>query len=190
LNDLTSFLQNNQYLLRQIRQQLLVLPEQSRDIYSAPIPIIGGASIGAHLRHILDFYTAFYFGAKKTHIDYDDRKRELLVEQQFESGLTLLSTVIEQLESMSGEVNRSVTINAAIEVSSDQAFGQSNMIRELQSLHSHTTHHMAIIAIVLKLNEIAVDDDFGKAPSTVQYERQLKTVRTGTMNKISSLKSC
>lgn len=171
MTNLTSFLESNQHLLEQLRLQLAVLSQNNNSIYSDAIPIIGGASIGAHLRHILDFYNAYYYGSSKGHIDYDDRQRNTKIENELAAGLEQILVVIEQLEEGHSLNNKTVTVNTAVETNRDKSIGESNLIRELQSLHSHTTHHMAIIAIVLKLNKINVDNDFGKAPSTIQYER-------------------
>lgn len=177
MTNLNTYLTTNQHLLTQIKSELDKLDElgeNGRLIYFSAIPIIGGASIGAHLRHILDFYNAFYFGAKNCKIDYDDRQRNPETENELNCGIAQLLVTKEQLQTMQNGTNQDVMVNAAIEVASIVNFAKSNLIRELQSLHSHTTHHMAIIAIVLKLNDISVDSDFGKAPSTIQYEHSEK----------------
>jgi len=175
LINLTVFIESNHLLLKQIQQQLHALKDGKSTVFAAPIPIIGGASIGAHLRHILDFYSAFYYGLKKGHIDYDERQRDPLVENELASALQQISIVIEQLGTLRFREDRDVTIHIAVEVTTDESVSHSNIIRELQSLHSHTTHHMAIIAIALKLHNIEVDDNFGKAPSTIQYENAQKS---------------
>ncbi len=184
MTNLTTFLISNQQLLTQIKTELNKFGAAGQSIYSSAMPIIGGASIGAHLRHVLDFYTAFYFGAKSGRIDYDARQRNSETENKLSCGIVQLSTSIEQLEEMLHASNREVEVNAAVEVDSATCFGQSNLIRELQSLHSHTTHHMAIIAIVLKLNDIQVGDDFGKAPSTIQYEHSVKPNNQSVVSKM------
>ena len=48
------------------------------------------------------------------------------------------------------------------------------MERELIFLHGHTTHHYAIIAVILKMLELPVSADFGIAPSTLVYEEQME----------------
>ena len=170
MTNLTSFVENNQRVLKQIYRELGVLTSSQYSIYTAPLPVVGGASIGAHLRHILDFYSCFYTGLKTGCIDYDDRQRSSKIENEIETALQQILNVIEQLESLTNYENSQVTVQSSVEVMNDQSIGQSNIIRELQSLHSHTTHHMAIIAIALKLNNIDVDKNFGKAPSTIKYE--------------------
>ncbi len=177
LSDLTRFVAGNRHLLEQLRDAMLaieaVVDENRTAIYSSAIPIIGGASIGAHVRHILDFYSAFYLGLKKGKINYDDRTRNSNIENKLGSGLIQLHATVEQLEIVSNLSNRPVEIFASIDVNETVNYKMSCLSRELQTLHSHTTHHMAIIAIILKLNDIDVDCHFGKAPSTIQYENEL-----------------
>ena len=201
MTSLNEYLHSNQQLLTQLQKQLQSLLDNFRKgdlfdsgeselfqkqnkemaIYSATIPVIGGASTGAHLRHILDFYQSFYRGAKDGHIDYDNRQRNIKIEQRIDAGLDKIRDALEQLEQLKFSENRAVSVNTAVTVKEFQSPDQpnsssSNLIRELQFLHSHTTHHMAIIGIILQLNNIDVDENFGKAPSTIQYERQQSTV--------------
>lgn len=177
LGDLTRFVAGNRHLLEQLRDAMFAIEaavhENRMAIYSSAIPTIGGASIGAHVRHIFDFYSAFYFGLKKGKINYDDRARNSNIENKLDSGLLQLQVTIEQLETMSNLSNRPVEIFASIDVNETVNYKTSCLSRELQTLHSHTTHHMAIIAIILKLNDIDVGCHFGKAPSTIQYEHEL-----------------
>jgi hypothetical protein len=47
----------------------------------------------------------------------------------------------------------------------------STVDRELMALITHSIHHLAIIALIVKSYGYEMDDDFGKAPSTIVYER-------------------
>jgi hypothetical protein len=49
------------------------------------------------------------------------------------------------------------------------------MARELEFLLSHTVHHYAIVAILCRLQGIAVDDGFGVAPSTLRHRTESET---------------
>ena len=48
----------------------------------------------------------------------------------------------------------------------------TSVVRELQFLASHTVHHYAVIAAMLRPQGVEPGDDFGVAPSTLQYERE------------------
>jgi hypothetical protein len=45
----------------------------------------------------------------------------------------------------------------------------STVSRELQALSSHTIHHLALVAIILRLQGIRLDPDFGMSPSTLRH---------------------
>ena len=48
----------------------------------------------------------------------------------------------------------------------------SSTSRELQSLMSHTTHHFALIAMMLRTRGLSVERDFGVARSTLRYQER------------------
>jgi hypothetical protein len=47
----------------------------------------------------------------------------------------------------------------------------TSVTRELQFLASHTVHHYAVIAAMLRPQGVEPGNDFGVAPSTLEYER-------------------
>ena len=49
------------------------------------------------------------------------------------------------------------------------AAAPSSLARELQFLTSHTIHHFAVIALILRAMDVEVDREFGVAPSTLRY---------------------
>jgi hypothetical protein len=56
----------------------------------------------------------------------------------------------------------------------------SSLARELQFTLSHTVHHYALIALILRLQGFAPPADFGVAPATLQQwqrERELVCAR-------------
>jgi len=55
----------------------------------------------------------------------------------------------------------------------DAGFSRSTIQRELQFLSSHTVHHFAIVAMILKIQGFETPDTFGVAPSTLKYENRL-----------------
>jgi uncharacterized damage-inducible protein DinB len=45
--------------------------------------------------------------------------------------------------------------------------------RELQFLASHTLHHYALIAALLRLQGVEPGEEFGVAPGTLEHRRRL-----------------
>ncbi|MFM1895592.1 MAG: hypothetical protein RLZZ385_666 [Pseudomonadota bacterium] len=128
-------------------------------------------SVGAHLRHILERFQSLLQGLSGDLVDYDRRPRN----RRMEVDLPALRSAFADLESQlagwqEGSLQRSVLVRESVHSSEAPALVSSTLGRELMSLTSHTIHHLAIIAMVIKPLGIELDADFGKAPSTLRYE--------------------
>jgi uncharacterized damage-inducible protein DinB len=128
-------------------------------------------AVGAHVRHVLDHYESFLGGLESGRIDYDRRERD----RQLELDPTLAR---ERLESCARRLERfpAHELDRPLAVTTSSAPGRaregaSSLSRELQFLASHTVHHYALIAVLVRLWGVAPDDDFGVAPSTLAYEQ-------------------
>jgi hypothetical protein len=128
-------------------------------------PTLGGQRVGAQLRHVIEFYESFLDGLTGPSIDYDARKRDVSIEQSRSAALARIESLkrrLSVLEWGDGDIPLRVVAEDAPEYSM-----WSTVCRELQALRSHTIHHFAVIAMALHAWGIAVDPDFGVAPSTL-----------------------
>jgi uncharacterized damage-inducible protein DinB len=117
---------------------------------------------GSHIRHLLDSYRCFFDGLEAGRVDFDRREREERIEQEREAGMAQMARVIEQL--------RGIEVTRPLAVRQDSAlWTASSTERELQFLLSHTVHHYALIAMILRLQGVEPGEAFGVAPSTLQY---------------------
>ena len=134
---------------------------------------LGG--VGKHFRHIIDFYSGFLSVADNL-IDYEKRERDPLLETDRERAEQRLAAIIVAFETGSvcaGTHKTGVSVTSSESSSYSRAECTASTIgRELQFLISHTIHHYAIIALMLRVSGIKVPEDFGVAPSTL---RHLKT---------------
>ena len=132
-----------------------------------------GSGIGSHLRHCLDHYTNFFAGLPAGRIDYDARARDVRIEQQRTYAQQVLRGLLAQLQVLSAqEGDRAIQVKMDC---GDQADPQSwwtgsTVRRELQFLISHTVHHYALIAMILRLQNLDPGPGFGVAPSTLRYQ--------------------
>ncbi len=133
------------------------------------------SGIGRHFRHILEHYQSLIDGYSEK-INYDDRDRDLRLETDRTFAITTMRSVIDSLQVF---VEQPHLIDRKIEIQSNESIGEkespwseSSVRRELQFLISHTVHHYALIALILKTMGIETDEDFGVAPSTLKYEKQ------------------
>lgn len=138
--------------------------------YNTPSGILSGATIGQHIRHILEFYLLLVSGSFSGTVSYDKRERDLRIEN--DPGFA--SKVVDRLLSGINTLDE----NQAIQFEADYSSGGAaqNMIpssvgRELAYCIEHSIHHQAIIKaglIDLQLQDL-VNDQFGVAYSTIRY---------------------
>src|SRR5262245_337097 len=88
---------DNVALLRQGAALVAPLSAQSFTGVSEHCP---GGSVGAHVRHCLDFYVAFLDGVAAGRIDYDDRKRDAEMEAAPARALRVFEEIIERLQGL------------------------------------------------------------------------------------------
>ena len=63
-----------------LRQGVSLLNQLDDELYMRVLPEVTQAGIGAHLRHCLDFYSAFLRGIGQGKVNYDLRERNELIE--------------------------------------------------------------------------------------------------------------
>lgn len=162
----------NVFFLRQGADLLRRLPD---DAYG-PTETDGvrRAGVGPQFRHCLDFYSCLLRDLDKGRIDYDSRERRDTVEADRGAALTELEAIIDGLSGIAGSA-----IDSPLEVRSDLAPGEepaaawnsSTVGRELRFLASHTVHHYALIALLLRQRGFEPGESFGVAPATASHWR-------------------
>ena len=131
------------------------------------------SSIGAHVRHILDRFQCFFAGLTDASIDYDARKRDPEIEQNLEAATFAVASLARRVEQLrdSSVGDEPISVKESVLSSSPSVGVSSSAERELMGLITHSIHHLAIIALLAKTFGYQLDSDFGKAPSTIVYER-------------------
>ena len=141
--------------------------------YAAPIPGAVSSGAGAHVRHCLDFYDCLLAGIPEGRVDYNRRERDerTAAEPAFAvRRLRATALALERLDtpSIGGLL---VLADGVADAADPSKWGRSSPSRELQFLLSHTTHHLAIVAILLRLRGVEPGHEFGVAPSTLRHLR-------------------
>lgn len=131
--------------------------------------------VGPHLRHILEHYQALVKSVNnnKINIDYDARVRDRTLEKDSEKMIFALKEIQNTLLSWGNkDFNQTLTINLQGGMLGEDDFAcNSTLARELMFLASHTIHHFALIQVWCFTQGISLAQDFGKAPSTIAFER-------------------
>lgn len=132
----------------------------------------GVGSIGSHFRHNLDFANGLINGLRNGQIDYNNRERDIKVETDRTYAKERFSFLIQSIRNLSeDECIKHIEVRSELD---ENVWHPSSVARELEFLHSHTVHHFALIAEKLHSFEIKVSFDFGVAPSTLKYWKELE----------------
>jgi hypothetical protein len=157
-------------VLDQLRRHLVALhPDQ----YRLSLNIFNGASIGAHTRHVLEFYECLLNGAADGVIDYDARARDKAIEYDLAYALQYTDRLSRQLSATNPRTIAQLCLKMSF--GPDQScLIPTTFAREEAYLIEHSIHHFALIRIGLQtaFPEVEVEPDFGIAYSTIQYRKQ------------------
>jgi len=134
--------------------------------YQYQSELLSGASIGQHLRHVIEFYDCLLNGLSQQKINYEKRARSLELENNRKTAINKISSIKDQLLSLE--------LNSRLYLEIEDLIIDTSVQRELYYNLEHSIHHQALIKVGLKEQNIGnmVNADFGVAPSTLKYKRQ------------------
>lgn len=161
-------IRQNLHFLRQAADLLRGLDD---GVYAAPDGTAPRRSgIGPHLRHCLDFYLCFLRDLEGRRIDYDRRARDRGLECDLRAARAAIDEILERLERLEpARLGADLVVRADVAPFEDpeEAWSRSTVARELRFLASHTVHHFALIAPLLRQHGVDPGPEFGVAPSTL-----------------------
>jgi uncharacterized damage-inducible protein DinB len=156
-----------------------LLESLNQESFAAASPLGNKSSIGAHYRHCIDHFRQLFSGLDSRIVDYDARTRESLLETDRIAAISAtkdLLTAARDLRKLAGET--------PIEVRCGVTYGEeetgtasSTLDREVMFCISHTIHHYAIIAMLLRSVNHEVPEGFGVAPSTIRHRLKIVGAR-------------
>ena len=153
--------------ISQLMSLIFVLNQLKDEDYNFPLKTLKNASIGKHLRHIVEFYGCLLFHEANNVINYDGRKRNLLLEENLKYALDYITEIIDKLELV--ESNKRVLLVSTYD--NESITMESSLYRELTYNIEHTVHHLAIINIAISshFEYVVLPEHFGYAESTIKY---------------------
>lgn len=143
----------------------------SHDDFIKKLEILSGSSIGQHVRHIVEFYICLF--SEKEYVNYDERERNLLIE----NSPVYTQEVLENLKSQLLNLDFNKKVIFKQNINNEEVFLHTSYQRELIYLGEHTIHHFALIKIGITslCPDFKLDKNFGVADSTVKYrENQME----------------
>jgi len=149
-----------------------VLFQLTNEQYDHKAILLSQASIGQHVRHILEFYQSILNSLETKTVNYDNRKRNLLIETDCQYAIQIID-----------EINTSLALDILDEnyvlqgifcaEEGKQTQIQTSLFRELAYCLEHSIHHQALIKVgLLELDRLNfIDETFGLAPATIRHRK-------------------
>ena len=125
------------------------------------------ATIGEHVRHIIELYQSLIDNYTLGIINYDKRNRNLLIQTSITHAKSAINHILNHIELPNKDLlleQGTITTNFSV---------QTNYFRELVYNLEHSIHHQALIKVAtLKYPSIQLAENFGIAKSTIEYKNQ------------------
>lgn len=157
-------------LLEQGAELAVGLDEEA---FGCALALSPGGSVGAHLRHAGDFVHALLRDLASGRVDFDRRERD---EPSERDGVRARARLVRLADELAGlaECDPGCTLLVRSEAClvGQEEWQRSTLARELAGLLSHTVHHYALIAVLLRARGLTPPPDFGVAPSTLAHWRE------------------
>jgi hypothetical protein len=159
-----------QHSIRGLFNQLEQAIVQMTDVqYCAPVPALSGASIGQHVRHVLDLFICLQNGLETGFVNYENRQRNPAIEQSVQMAIAAIDSIVSRLNN----ANRDLVLEAGPygDAGGNQLL-MTSYLRELLYNLEHTVHHMALLRIAFEsAHAITLPMSFGVASSTIRYRQ-------------------
>lgn len=165
-------LQSHKSALLEIKKLAILL---SDEVYSSPLEILSGSSIGQHMRHLVEFYICLLSQLQGQIINYDLRTRNQLFEEYPKSCALAIDEILTQLDKFASDFESKPLQFENFNFDTGTGINQiaTSFSRELAYCLDHCIHHQYFIKIglvSLKLGHY-LHEDFGIAPSTLTHRK-------------------
>jgi hypothetical protein len=155
--------------LWEIRRMINTL---NNDQYLYCSELLSHASIGQHVRHILEFYLCL-LNCNDRIVNYDNRVRSKLLETDKEFAKRTIDEICNKLNLVKECFE--MVLEGDLGPKENQILSiKTTISRELAYCLEHSIHHQALIKISLMEQELSqvIETNFGVAASTVRYRQQ------------------
>lgn len=144
-----------------------LLDQLSNEDFTLPILYLGNSSIGQHSRHIIEMFQCLLNSYESGLLNYDDRLRNNLIQTDTDFAVKSIQDIIKSIE----RENKNIVLNQIFY--ENYVSIETNYFRELLYNLEHCIHHQALIKVaIFQFENIQVTENFGIAPSTIEYKKQ------------------
>jgi len=151
-------------------QLAATLQQLTESEYAQQCKTLRNNTIGQHVRHIIELFQCLEKGYDDGTVNYEKRKRDVLIESDKKIAEKLLNEIYAALN----KPNKELMLEACYDdISNEQLTLTTNYYREIAYNLEHTIHHMALIRTGIgEVSNISVPENFGVAASTIKYRKQ------------------
>lgn len=158
----------NNALKMQVRTVLLqlidLLNQLDCDSYSQTLPVLSGASMGGHTRHIIELFEQLLHGYATGEVNYDRRARDLRLQTDLNHAIERCAHIIASIDL----ADKPLLLTTEFQGQTVQL--PTTYARELLYNLEHCVHHQALLKVgLVACNLDMVDETFGVASATLTY---------------------
>ena len=136
--------QSVQVIFQQLEVSLVQLTNEQ---YCKRIDTLSGATVGQHVRHVVEMFICLQHGYATGTVNYENRKRDITIESSNEVAINLMRHINTSLFVQ----NKELILEAGFDENSFELNQiPTNYFREIAYNLEHAIHHMALIKIFLR----------------------------------------
>ena len=156
-----------QIVKQNLIENITLLHQLTNEALTLPFPELSNATIGEHMRHIIELFGCLLENYEYGLINYDGRKRDLLLQTDKNEAIAIIEKYLLEIDKPNKPLSLTHNCFSSIELL------QTNYFRDLIYNLEHSLHHQALIKVTLhSLPNIKIPSSFGVAPSTLEYRKQ------------------
>ena len=150
-----------------LKENIELLRQLSNDEFCKKNPELSQATIGEHMRHIIELMGCLLDNYEQGIINYDNRNRNIQIQSDVNCAISILEKQLTIIDKQNKQLSLIHNCFSTEEVL------PTNYFRELLYNLEHNIHHQALIKVALfSFPHIKVSESCGVAPSTLAYRKQ------------------
>jgi uncharacterized damage-inducible protein DinB len=167
-----------QPLARLLRQLANVVQHLTDSQYTQkPVGVVE-SSVGGHVRHCLNHVRSLLSAIELGHLDYDFRRRGTPVETSRCCALAEIDELVSELRALPANlIDRPLSMSVLMTSGEEPIEVRTTVGRELAYTLTHTIHHNALVAAMVKTLGGWLPERFGYAPSTEKHLNEIPCAR-------------
>ena len=156
-----------QSIKNNLSENIELLRQLTNDEFCKKNPELSQATIGEHMRHIIELMGCLLDNYEQGIINYDNRNRNIQIQSDVNCAISILEKQLTIIDKQNKQLSLIHNCFSTEEVL------PTNYFRELLYNLEHSIHHQALIKVALhSLPNIKIPSSFGVAPSTLEYRKQ------------------